>query len=167
MASHGSASDEIARIIKEHGGVLKRQNKHKFWKFPSGETFTRSTTPSDIHAEDNALRDLKRILNLNGERGVEGERRAPVPKRKRSEQPTGSRPTLNSALAEKLALAGFAELAHASEIANLKQHILLLQRQCRLKDKKLRWRKRRAAEMRITWGFRLERWARRMRWRLL
>lgn len=123
MPSKGSASEEIARIIKEHGGVLKRQNKHEFWKFPGGQTFTRSCTPSNIHAEDNALRDLKRILDLNDpERGTPGERRERR-ERKPSVQPQRSRPTLNGALAEKLALAGLAEQAHQEELARLHERI--------------------------------------------
>jgi hypothetical protein len=160
MPSHGSASDEIARIIKAHGGVLKRHNKHLLYTFPGGAQFTRSCTPSDIHAEDNALRDLKRILNLNGERGVEGERRARAVKHERSTQPVRSGPTIKSALAEQLALAGLAEAAHASEVEKLRSHISRLQRECRLKDRSIRWRKRRAASLRDAWGIRLSKWTR-------
>ncbi len=167
MPSRGSASEEIAAILKQHGGVLKRQNKHEFWKFPTGEIFTRSCTPSDIHAEDNALRDLRRILNLNGERGAIGERRVRALKHEKPSRPSYSSPTLKSALAEKLALAGLAEAAHESEVSTLKRHIVKLQKECALKDKSLRRYKKQIAAMRAVWGMRLAKWVHGLlpRWR--
>lgn len=158
------AAEEMARIIKTYGGIRERRNKHEFWRFPGGQTFTRSCTPSDCHAEDNALRDLKRILDLNGVRGIEGERRV-YRERTRSQQPTGYAPTFSGVLAEKLVLAGVTDNLRREQIDGLRdelfvayKHIGRLKTQCRLKDKALRSRRRETAGLRRAWGYRLMRW---------
>jgi hypothetical protein len=67
--------DEAEEILRSHGAVLARQRKHEVWKFPDGRTFVRASTPSDVNGDRNSLRQLKRLLGLDGERGIEGERR--------------------------------------------------------------------------------------------
>lgn len=53
---------EFDRLVKEHGGKLIRQRKHRVYKFPSGVVFVCASTPSDRRADDNILCHLKRVL---------------------------------------------------------------------------------------------------------
>jgi hypothetical protein len=78
----------LERLIEEHGGVLVRQRKHKVYRFPSGFTFTTSSTPECPLAYDNALAVLKTLLGVHPpDRGTPGERREKRLKRKPSQQP--------------------------------------------------------------------------------
>ena len=124
-----AASDEVDKILKAHGAILKRHNKHEVWKFPGypEKTFTRACTPSDSHAEDNQLRQLREILGLNDpDRGKEGQRRERKSKNG-SIQPFRSTPTFNGALAEKLALSGITDEVRLARIAELEGMVQELQ----------------------------------------
>lgn len=71
-----NAELEVARIIKEHGGVLTRTKKHKIFKFPNGETFTQSSTPGSDTSWANHLCDLRKTLGIaDPDRGKPGDRR--------------------------------------------------------------------------------------------
>lgn len=67
-------SEQIAELIKEHGGVLERQAKHNIYRFPDGRVFVTSQTPSDRRATMNCLTVLrhflgvKRLINKNPDR---------------------------------------------------------------------------------------------------
>ncbi len=52
---------QIENVLKQIGARLKRQNKHKVYELPSGQNFVIASTPSDSHAEANALRQLGRL----------------------------------------------------------------------------------------------------------
>ena len=74
--SEAAAKTQVAALLKQHRATLVRTKRHNVWKFPDGKMFTTAQTPSDIHAEDNQLRDLKRLLGLNPpDRGKPGTRR--------------------------------------------------------------------------------------------
>jgi hypothetical protein len=73
----------IEKIIKEKGGVLVRQKKHKVYRFPNGQVFTSSATPSCPLAYANALTSLKNLLGVHTpDRGTPGKRRTKSPKTK-------------------------------------------------------------------------------------
>lgn len=66
---------ELARLLDEHGAVLKRTKKHLVYGFPDGSTFTVASTPSDVRAVRNQIRDLKHRLGLVKAETTVGERR--------------------------------------------------------------------------------------------
>lgn len=61
--------------LKEAGAVLKSKNRHEKWELPDGRCIVFSVTPSDVNAWNQKWRDVRSLLGLTGERGVEGERR--------------------------------------------------------------------------------------------
>lgn len=62
-------------LLKKHGCVLVRHNKHEVWLLPNGAKYTRAVTPSDARSDENALRQLRQSLGVNVQRGEPGERR--------------------------------------------------------------------------------------------
>lgn len=109
---------EISRILKQHRAALVRTKRHNVWKFPDGRIFTTAQSPSDFRASNNQLRDLKRLLGLNGVRGVAGERRVPQNK------PGVARPSrvtasVDSVLQEKLRMVGLVEDGLKVKLATL------------------------------------------------
>jgi hypothetical protein len=62
----------ITRILEESGFELARSKNHLVWKRSDGLTWTMSKTPSDSRAEQNALSDLRRFLQLGRARGTFG-----------------------------------------------------------------------------------------------
>ncbi len=100
-----SIGDQIAQLIKEHGGVLERHIKHNVWRFPDGRVFVTAQTPGDVRAERNCLADLRRFLGVKREINKNPERKEkkgagkPVYK---SQQPVA--PALNFRAKLKLAL---------------------------------------------------------------
>ena len=59
-------------LIDQHGGVLVRHRKHPIYRFPGGVIFVVPATPRCPHAYANAVATLRKLLQLNGERGAEG-----------------------------------------------------------------------------------------------
>lgn len=60
--------EEVEALIRQHGGVLERQKKHRVYRFPDGRSFTIASTPSDsVHAERNNLTDLRHFLGIKRE----------------------------------------------------------------------------------------------------
>jgi hypothetical protein len=57
-----SRQRRVLLLIKEHGGKLVRQGKHKVYGFPSGMRFVVSSTPSDVNAWRQSLACLRRLL---------------------------------------------------------------------------------------------------------
>lgn len=55
---------DVENLLKETGAVLKRHGKHPIYEFPNGETLTISATPSDVHAPNQQIRDIRRIAGL-------------------------------------------------------------------------------------------------------
>lgn len=113
-----SAAVEIAEILKVHHAKLTRTNRHLVYKFPDGRMFTCSSTPSDVHAVDQQLRDLKRILGLHGVRGVAGERRCRAVKPGR-EQTARITPSVNTAIFDAMRKAGLVEARLQDKVAAL------------------------------------------------
>lgn len=66
--------DQIAALIKEHGGRLERQRKHLVYKFPAGQTYVRAQTPSDRRGVLNDLTYLRRLLGVKRESNKNPER---------------------------------------------------------------------------------------------
>lgn len=53
----------VIAALRARGATLLRNNGHPVWRLPNGGIFTHSSTPSDVHAEDNALRQLRTQLD--------------------------------------------------------------------------------------------------------
>lgn len=70
-----TVSDEIQHLLKTHGAVLERKNKHPVWRFPDGRIFVHSSTPSDVRAERNNLSNLRKLLGVKRESTKNPERR--------------------------------------------------------------------------------------------
>jgi hypothetical protein len=74
--------EQVNALIREHNGVLKRNKKHEVWKFPGGQVFVRSKTPSDNRADANNFADLRKLLGLEREaKPVREKTITPKPKR--------------------------------------------------------------------------------------
>ena len=58
---------QVEELLKQHGAKLVRHKKHQVWRFPDGRVYVMSSTPSDYRAEDNNLRDLRRMLGIERE----------------------------------------------------------------------------------------------------
>lgn len=57
--------NKVDQILKEQKAVRIRSKRHEVWKFPNGLMFFRSVSPSDIHAENQQLRDLSKLLGID------------------------------------------------------------------------------------------------------
>jgi len=115
----GDPKREVDRLLKEHGAKLTRTKRHFIYKFPDGKTFTRACTPSDFRAENNQLRDLRRLLGLHGERGAPGARREA---RNKPGVTTTAKitPSIDGRLQEALQTSGVALSAAEDKIAALR-----------------------------------------------
>lgn len=51
----------IVDVLAELGAVLVRNRNHLIYRFPNGQTFVMSRTPSDYRAERNMVRDARAI----------------------------------------------------------------------------------------------------------
>lgn len=58
--------DYFNAALRAAGAVLIRENTHRIYKLPNGRTLVTSKTTSDRRAEQNMLRDLKRLLRETG-----------------------------------------------------------------------------------------------------
>jgi len=103
---------EINNLLISHNAILKRRKKHLVYILPNGETFIRSSTPSDDRGDLNNLHELQRLLGVNGaERGAPGARRP----RKRTTVAAAPKlkpravPVAETLMAEKLQMAGVTE----------------------------------------------------------
>lgn len=63
-----SRMKQIEQLLKVNRMKLVRSKKHLVYRHPDGRSFTISASPSDVCAENNILRELKRFLGLQ-ERG--------------------------------------------------------------------------------------------------
>jgi len=80
-----NAVAETDRLLSEHGAVLVRQGKHRIYKLPSGQLFTRPKTPSDHRSTLNNLSTLRHALGIQ---------RAQEPTKGDREQMPTQRPTI-------------------------------------------------------------------------
>ncbi len=53
----------LFELVKQHGFVLHRKNKHYVFKHSSGKTLVCSTSCSDWRSLKNVERDIKRLLS--------------------------------------------------------------------------------------------------------
>jgi hypothetical protein len=53
----------LFELVKQHGFVLHRKNKHYVFKHSSGKTLICSTSCTDWRALKNVERDIKRLLS--------------------------------------------------------------------------------------------------------
>lgn len=61
----GKRMERVTAALEAVGATLKRDKKHRVYALPNGRNFVLSNTPSDsVHAEHNALGDLRRALDL-------------------------------------------------------------------------------------------------------
>ena len=49
-------------MLKGIGAKHIRTGKHEVWRLPNNRTVVLSSTPSDRHAEQNQIRDIKREM---------------------------------------------------------------------------------------------------------
>jgi hypothetical protein len=61
---HMHLQKRLKSVLKAHGAVLKRHNKHHIYQLPNGHTLVISATASDHRAEENNLHRLRRLLSL-------------------------------------------------------------------------------------------------------
>lgn len=52
----------VQDALQAAGARLKRDRKHLVYELANGTTLVMARTPSDRRAEDNVLRDIKRLL---------------------------------------------------------------------------------------------------------
>lgn len=152
--SEPAAKTQVASILKQHKAVLVRTKRHNVWKFPDGKTFTAAQSRSDIHAEDNQLRDLKRLLGLNApDRGRPGVRRD------RKYKPGITRaPVIRSSggvMSEKLLEAGIVADSLKAKLATAQIELADSRAANHRKKLQLRGLQRHCLEC---WGCRLWRW---------
>jgi hypothetical protein len=68
----------VVDALKSAGAVLKRRKKHLVYELPTGQNVVVSSTPSDVRAENNALREIRkasgeaRPATATGARAVDG-----------------------------------------------------------------------------------------------
>jgi len=58
--------DEVLSILKQCHAKLVRTKRHRVWRFPDGRIFTQSSSPSDVNADRQQLRDLRRMKSRYG-----------------------------------------------------------------------------------------------------
>src|SRR5271157_1093873 len=91
---------KIEALLESQGAILSRQKKHYVYSLPDGRKWTVAKTPSDAHAYDNNLADLKTFLGVHdNDRGKPGARR---PKKQKSEPTNGKAKFMRATLAEQL-----------------------------------------------------------------
>ena len=55
------AESNLAEVLKEIGAVLIRKKKHLVYQLPNGRRVAVSNSPSDKHAANQAIRQLRRV----------------------------------------------------------------------------------------------------------
>ena len=80
-----NALAETDRLLSEHGAILVREGRHRIYKLPTGQMFTRPKTPSDHRSTLNNLASLRHALGI---------RRAPQPTRGERDEMSAQRPTI-------------------------------------------------------------------------
>lgn len=159
---NGDPAREVASLLKEHGARLTRTKRHLVYKFPDGKMFTKACTPSDFRAENNQLRDLKKLLGLYGERGIPGVRR--VAKQKPGvERERRITPSVDGKLQEALQTSGLALLAAEDRIAALTLQLADSRRANHRKKFQLRVTQKHCI---ACWGCKARRWWKRLRERI-
>lgn len=125
------AKQQVDDLLKRTGAVLVRQGKHLVYRLPNGKTFVRSTTSSDRNSAHADLTELRRALDIKNEGGGEGERRKKVyrAKPKPKVEKFDPQASFNTALADKLRIAGVSEDQLRGENASLKADNALLSRE--------------------------------------
>lgn len=104
------ALSKTHEVLKSIGAVFKRKKKHEIWELPNGKVLSCSSTPSDCRADENALRDLRRMMGpTDPERGKPGERREKKLKKQPRPPEFRSTPTINTAFADQLRVSGVVE----------------------------------------------------------
>lgn len=129
MASSNPSRDMALSLLREHGAVLVRSNKHEVWRLPNGQKFTRATTPSDYHADDNNLSDLRELLGLVDHSSKETPRTTPKTRKSGVYRATEIRPAgINTSLRDQLASVGLIEESLRGRISGLNAALRRLQR---------------------------------------
>ena len=121
--SRAKGPSKLAHALKVAGATLKRQKKHLVYELPNGQPFATSQTPSDSHAEQNALSDLGKAAGVpvvarrpKAPAEVRAERR----RRPGREESPGFAPAVGqSALANALSASGVVEHQLRARIAEL------------------------------------------------
>lgn len=111
---------KVQTLLKSLGARLKRHKKHLVYELPDGKNIVMSSTPSDFRAENNKIREISRIAGLNGQRGIEGERREKKNRPGRFE----SKPFGTSMADQLVAL----KIADPPEVSALKKEVVALQK---------------------------------------
>lgn len=146
-------------LLREHRATLVRTKRHLVYKFPDGKTFVQACTPSDVHALDNQLRDLKRLLGINGDRGTPGERRERKIRPGRAANGKVITPSANTAMLDALRNVGLAEDLWKSKLATAAIELRASRQANHRKKVQLRSM---TAHCKECWGCGLSRWWRRM-----
>lgn len=119
----------LLALIEEHGGVLLRDKNHIVYGFPNGKKFTMPSTPSDRNASRNQLSDLRKVLDIQNQGNGPGERRVREHKRNDSVRTElNITPSLNGAMAEKLALAGLSQHLLSEKVKKQEATIVSLEK---------------------------------------
>jgi ribosomal protein S19E (S16A) len=107
----------VVDALKSAGAVLKRRKKHLVYELPTGQNVVVSSTPSDVRAENNALREIRKASGeARPATATVGERRERKHKPGRAREPwTVKAPTM----AAKLREAGVVERAQTTRIDEL------------------------------------------------
>lgn len=163
MSAPAPAS-EVERLLKKHGAVLLRHRKHLIWKFPSGRLLVQSSTPSDVNAEFNQLREIRRIIGVDNARGAAGERRERSNRPGRAADGTKIHHSANTAMLDALRKVALTEDALNAKIATLTIELRSTRRANRRKRVQLH---RLHAHCKACWGCAIKRaWNRFWEWRM-
>ncbi len=116
--------EQVAELLNRDGAVLARKNKHEVWKLSNGKSFTRACTPGTFSSDLNNLSDLRKALDINGVRGLPGERRERKQKSdSRPQRPMAIGATVNGSLQECLLGSGLAYSGKQAEVDSLNEKI--------------------------------------------
>ncbi len=55
---------KVRTLLEKHGAILVRKTNHEIWRFPNRRIVALSKTPSDRHALNNQLRDIRRTAGF-------------------------------------------------------------------------------------------------------
>lgn len=122
---------QVDDLLRSSGAVLVRQGKHLIYRLPNGKTFVQSKTSSDRNSHHADLAELRRALGIKNEGAGEGERRKKIyrPKPQPKFEKLNDKPALNTALADKLQIAGVIEDRLQEEIKYLQTDNALLRQE--------------------------------------
>jgi len=121
---------KVREALKSASAVLLRRNKHHVFKLPNGSQVVVASTPSDCHAEQNALREIaRRAAPADGRPRAERfqmPREASVQSRRRS-KPGAPRPAWSLPVTTPMAQA-FAQ--DATVMAHYADRVAALEQDC-------------------------------------